>query len=74
MQFLGHVISAISASQTKIRDQIPTENIHLCIQFCDFRTAILIFPFIHVYHSFNILLKRPEKFLRFRIQVALLTE
>ena len=54
--FKGHIISGISDSQTKIRDQILTERIRL--QFRDFITAILVFPFIYMYHSFNSMVKR----------------
>ena len=56
--FQGHIISDISDSQTKIRDQILTESIRL--QFRDFITVILVFPFIYMYHSFNSMVKDNE--------------
>ena len=54
--FQGHIISGISDSLAKIRDQILIESI--CLQFRDFVTVILVFLLIYMYHSFSSMVKR----------------
>ena len=64
-------MSGISDPQTKIRDQL-TKSIRL--QFRDFRTVFSVFHLIYTYYSLNSILKKQEKFLTYRIQVALFTK